>query len=198
MAESRHFVGMPRSLLFIVHTCIYSTRFSTQKMIPVTIKMKSAAYVDCWWLSYNTVTYSEAIRSYIFPMKFLASTYATYYTYNHSCYYSGTSEWMTLWEQSFCPLFGDCPLVGGSSQYNSCMKDRCGFLFVRYKRHCCTELVSWEYAACPLSRIEKCLLVGGWLNISSVVISIGATVSVHYTGLSARGRVCYGRFHCIP
>ena len=23
----------------------------------------------------------------------------------------------TLWEQSFCPLFRGCPLVGGSSQY---------------------------------------------------------------------------------
>ena len=38
---------------------------------------------------------------------------------------------------------------------------RCGFLFVRYKRHCCTELVSWEHAACPLSGIKKRLLVGG-------------------------------------
>ena len=44
---------------------------------------------------------------------------------------------------------------------NSCTKDRCGFLFVRYKRHCCTELVSWEHAACPLSGIKKCPLVGG-------------------------------------
>jgi len=60
------------------------------------------------------------------------------------------------------------------------MKDRCGFLFVRYKRHCCTELVSWEHAACPLSGIKKRPLVGGWLNTSSVVISIGATASVRY------------------
>jgi len=63
---------------------------------------------------------------------------------------------------------------------NSCMKDRWGFLFVRYKKHCCTEMVSWEHAACPLSGIKKCPLVGGWLSISSVVISIGATASVHY------------------
>jgi len=63
---------------------------------------------------------------------------------------------------------------------NSCMKDRCGFLFVRYKRRCCTELVSWEHTACPLSGIKKRLLVGGWLNTSSVVISIGATASVCY------------------
>ena len=26
--------------------------------------------------------------------------------------------------------------------------DRCGFLFVHDKRHCCTEMVSWEHAAC--------------------------------------------------
>ena len=63
---------------------------------------------------------------------------------------------------------------------NSCMKDRCGFLFVRYKRHCCAELVSWEHAACPLSGIKKRPLVGGWLNTSSVVISFGATASVRY------------------
>jgi len=60
------------------------------------------------------------------------------------------------------------------------MKDRCGFLFVRYKRQYCTELVSWEHAACPLSIINKRPLVGGWLNTSSVVISFGATASVHY------------------
>jgi len=28
---------------------------------------------------------------------------------------------------------------------NSRMKDGCGFLFVRYKRHFCTELISWDY-----------------------------------------------------
>ena len=60
------------------------------------------------------------------------------------------------------------------------MKDRCGFLFVRYKRHCCTELVGWEHAACPLSGIKKRPLLGGWLNTSSVVISIGTTASVRY------------------
>jgi len=60
------------------------------------------------------------------------------------------------------------------------MKDRCGFLFVRYKRHSCTELVSWEHAACPLSGIKKRLLMGGWLNTSSIVTSIGATASVRY------------------
>ena len=63
---------------------------------------------------------------------------------------------------------------------NFCTKDRRGFLFTCYKRHCCTELVSWEHAACPLSRIKKRPLVGGWLNTSSVVISIGATASVRY------------------
>jgi len=41
------------------------------------------------------------------------------------------------------------------------MKDRCGFLFVCYKGHCCTELVSWEHAACLLSGIKKRPLVGG-------------------------------------
>ena len=60
------------------------------------------------------------------------------------------------------------------------MKDRCGFLFVHYKRHCCLELVSWEHTACLLSVVKKRPLVGGSLNTSSVVISIGATASVHY------------------
>ena len=41
------------------------------------------------------------------------------------------------------------------------MKDRCGFLFVRYKRHFCTELISWEHVACPLSGIKGRPLVGG-------------------------------------
>ena len=71
-------------------------------------------------------------------------------------------------------------LVRTLSTLNSCMKDRCGFLFVHYKRHCYTELVSWEHAACLLSGNKKCPLVGGWLNISSVMISIGATASIHY------------------
>ena len=60
------------------------------------------------------------------------------------------------------------------------MKDRCGFLFVHYKRHCCIELVSWEHTACLLSVVKKRPLVGGSLNTSSVVISFGATASVHY------------------
>ena len=34
--------------------------------------------------------------------------------------------------------------------------------------------------ACPLSGIKKRPLVGGWLNTSSIVISIGATASVRY------------------
>ena len=44
-------------------------------------------------------------------------------------------------------------------------------------------MVSWEHAehaACPLSGIKKRPLVGGWLNTSSVVISIGATARVRY------------------
>ncbi len=35
------------------------------------------------------------------------------------------------------------------------IKYRCSFLFVRYKRQFCTELVSWEHKACPLSGIKK-------------------------------------------
>ena len=41
------------------------------------------------------------------------------------------------------------------------MKDGCGFLFVRHKRHFCTELISWEHVACPLSGIKRRPLVGG-------------------------------------
>ena len=84
------------------------------------------------------------------------------------------------------PCFAQIPTWRGTSIFHavpiliSCMKDRCGFLFVRHKRHCCTELVSWEHAACPLSGIKKRPLVGGWLNTSSIVISIGATASVRY------------------
>ena len=63
---------------------------------------------------------------------------------------------------------------------NSSMKDRCGFLFVRYKRHCWTDFVSWEQVACLLSGIKKRPLVEGWLNTSSLVISIGATANVRY------------------
>jgi len=71
------------------------------------------------------------------------------------------------------------------------MKDRFGFMFVRCKRHCCTELVSWERAACPLSGIKKRPLVGGWLSTSSVVI--GATASVRYREVV---RSWEGPFHC--
>ena len=74
------------------------------------------------------------------------------------------------------------------------MKDRCGFLFVRYKRHYCTELVSWEHAACLLSGIKKRPLVGGWLNTTSVVISIGATASVRCREVVHSWE---GPFHCI-
>jgi len=70
------------------------------------------------------------------------------------------------------------------------MKDRCGFLFV-------TVVPSWsdslEYAACPLSGNKKRPLVGGWLNISSVVISSGATASVRY-----REVVCSGPLWEVP
>jgi len=85
----------------------------------------------------------------------------------------------TCMSSDYIPRFFPNSLPWTLSTLNSCMKDRCGFLFVRYKRHCCTELVSWEHAACLLSGIKKCTLVGGGLNTSSVVISIGATASVH-------------------
>ena len=60
------------------------------------------------------------------------------------------------------------------------MKDGCGFLFVRYKRPFCTELISWEHVACPLSGIKRHPLVGGWLNTSCIVFSIRAIASVRY------------------
>ena len=60
------------------------------------------------------------------------------------------------------------------------MKDGCGFLFVRYKRHFCTELIIWEHVACPLSGIKRRPLVGGWLNTSCIVFSIRAIASVRY------------------
>ena len=60
------------------------------------------------------------------------------------------------------------------------IKDGCGFLFVRYKRHFCTELISWEHVACPLSGIKRRPLVGGWLNTSCIVVSIRAIASVRY------------------
>ena len=81
----------------------------------------------------------------------------------------------------------------GFSLRRLCTKDRCGFLFVHYKRHCCTELVSWGHSAGLLSGIKKRLLEGGWVNTSSVIISISATASVRY-----REVVCLweGLFHC--
>ena len=60
------------------------------------------------------------------------------------------------------------------------MKDGCGFLFVRYKRHFCTELISWEHVACPLSGIKRRPLLEGWLNTSCIVFSIRAIASVRY------------------
>ena len=87
----------------------------------------------------------------------------------------------TCMSSDYLPWFFPDSLPRTHSIINySCMKDRCGFLFVRYKRHCCTELVSWEHAACPLSGIKKRPLVGGWFNTSSIVISIGAAVSLHH------------------
>ena len=60
------------------------------------------------------------------------------------------------------------------------MKDRCGFLFVRYKRHRCTELVSWD--ACSLSAVRNQEASASWWLIKhySIVISISATASVRY------------------
>ena len=42
------------------------------------------------------------------------------------------------------------------------------------------ELISWEHVACPLSGIKRRPLVGGWLNISCIVVSIRAIASVRY------------------
>jgi len=86
----------------------------------------------------------------------------------------------TCMSSDYIPRFFPNSLPRTHPILNSCVKDRCGFLFVRCKRHCCTELVSWEHTVCPLSGIKKCPLVGGWLNTSSIVMSIGATASVHY------------------
>ena len=55
------------------------------------------------------------------------------------------------------------------------MKGGYGFLFVRSKRHFCTELISWEHVACPLSGIKRRPLVGGW-----PLVSIRAIASVRY------------------
>ncbi len=56
----------------------------------------------------------------------------------------------------------------------------CGFQFVRYKRLFSTDFCSREHAVCPLSGIKKRPLVGGFLYISTIVISIGATAGVLY------------------
>ena len=61
-----------------------------------------------------------------------------------------------------------------------CTNDGCGFQFVRYKRQFSTYFCSREHAVCPLSGIKKRPLVGGFLYISTIVISIGATASVLY------------------
>jgi len=52
--------------------------------------------VYCWTCSHGSVQYRDC---------------------NAGKYYTGTSKQRTLWEHSFCPLFGGCPLVGGSNQY---------------------------------------------------------------------------------
>ena len=61
-----------------------------------------------------------------------------------------------------------------------CTNDGCGFQFVRYKRQFSTDFCSREHAVCPLSGIKKRPFVGGFLYISTIVISIGATASVLY------------------
>ena len=55
-----------------------------------------------------------------------------------------------------------------------------GFLSVRYERRFSTDGFSREHAVCPLSRIEKRPLVGGYLYTSAIVVSIGATAGVLY------------------
>ena len=61
-----------------------------------------------------------------------------------------------------------------------CTNNGCGFQFVRYKRQLSTDFCSRKHAVCPLSGIKKRLLVGGFLYISTIVISIGATACVLY------------------
>ena len=61
----------------------------------------------------------------------------------------------TCMSSDYIPRFFPNSLPRTRPILNFCMKDRCGFLFVRYKRHCCTELVSWEHAACPLSAVQN-------------------------------------------
>ncbi len=62
------------------------------------------------------------------------------------------------------------------------------------KRQFCTELVSWEHKACPLSGIKKGLLMGGCFCVL-IVISIRAIAKCPL--LCSSGRARYGRFHCI-
>ena len=72
-------------------------------------------------------------------------------------------------------------IIHASSLYaHLCMNDGCGFQFVRYKRQSSTDFCSRKHAVCPLSGIKKRPLVGGFLYISTIVISIGATASVLY------------------
>ena len=61
-----------------------------------------------------------------------------------------------------------------------CTNDGCGFQFIRYKRQFLTDFCSREHAVCPLSGIKKRPLVGGFLYIGTIVLSIGATASVLY------------------
>ena len=42
------------------------------------------------------------------------------------------------------------------------------------------DFFNQDHADCPLSRIKKRLLVGGFLYTSTIVISIGGTASVLY------------------
>ena len=51
-------------------------------------------------------------------------------------------------------------------------------LFVRYERRFSMDFCSREHTVCPLSGIKKRPLVGGFLNTSTIVISIGDTAGV--------------------
>ena len=60
------------------------------------------------------------------------------------------------------------------------MTGGCGFLFVRCERPFSMDFFIRGHAHCPLSGIKKRLLIGGFLYISSIVISIGAIANVRY------------------